>query len=57
MIENLEKALGLRSSEVSQLRAYIRWAEESGVYWKPENQFRKRHEHIKEVFGVTGYDD
>jgi hypothetical protein len=53
MIENLEKVLGLKTSEVSQLKAYIRWAEESGCYWRPKDQFDKRHKHIKEVFGIT----
>jgi hypothetical protein len=50
MKSKIEIALGLKHTEIEQIKSYIRWAEESGVYWGPKDQFDKRHKHIKEVF-------
>jgi hypothetical protein len=50
MKSKLEISLGLKRTEIEQIKAYIRWAEESGVYWKPREQFMNRHKNIKRAF-------
>ena len=50
-IEKAEK-LGLTETEWDQLRAYVRWAEESGTYYGRKDQFDKRHTNIRRAVGI-----
>jgi len=52
MNKYITKIIKFTSAELSQLKSYIEWAKESGVYYGNKEQFLERHESIKrKLFG------
>lgn len=44
--------LGISNTALDQLRSYIDWAEQAGTYWRPREQFDKRHKSIKTALNM-----
>jgi len=42
----------LNDGENHKVQAYIQWAEHEGTYYKPKEQFDKRHKEICRQFGI-----
>lgn len=50
--DELARVLGIRKSDLDQLRIYVRWAEEGGIYFNPKYQFDRRHARIKLALNI-----
>lgn len=53
MKSKLELALGLKHTEIEQIKHYIRWAEDEGAYYGNKEQFINRHTNIKRAFEMN----
>lgn len=49
----IAKDFDLTVTELEQLRSYVEWAEESGVYYDRKDYFEKRHKRIRERLGMN----
>ena len=49
----IAKDFDLTLTELEQLRRYVEWAEESGVYYDRKDYFDKRHYRIRERLGMN----
>ena len=54
--EELAKHLNLKLSELRQLQSYVEVVERDGWYYGPEDQFRNRHENIKQALNLGDED-
>ncbi len=46
------KLLKIKQTSLEQLRTYVHWAEQSGTYWRPKNQFDARHKEIMKALNM-----
>lgn len=51
--KELCKVLGIKQTELEQLRCYITDVEREGWYYGNREQFVKRHNHLRSVFNVV----